>query len=231
MGTRDRVLIVDDEWQMRNLLKVLLYPSFDAEEAEDGEEALALLKKKSFSLVILDLMMPGISGWEVCEKIREEKQVPILMLTARGDTKDKVEGFTAGADDYLVKPFEPEELVARVKALVRRARAGGQIETDVLEAADLKIDRTARLIYAGNTIVELTPKEFELVELLAVNDKVIFTRDMLMARIWETHQEPDIRTTDTHIKNIREKFRKGGLSFNPIRTVWGKGYRFQKPES
>ena len=232
MDTREKILIVDDEWNMRNLLKVLLFPHFDTEEAGDGASALALLEKKSYSLIILDLMMPGLNGWEVCERIREKRQVPILMLTARGDTKDKVEGFAAGADDYLVKPFDSEELVARAQALIRRSRAIiGHTAESLIEVADLKIDRLARLTYVKETEIELTPKEFDLIELLATNDKIIFTRDMLMNRIWGIDKERDVRTADTHVKNLREKFRKSGLSFNPIRTVWGKGYKFQSPNT
>ncbi|AQQ53237.1 response regulator transcription factor [Planococcus lenghuensis] len=228
METREKILIVDDEWNMRNLLKVLLFPHFDTEEAEDGATALALAEKKSYSLIILDLMMPGMDGWEVCEKVREKRQVPILMLTARGDTKDKVEGFSAGADDYLVKPFDSEELVARAKALIRRSQAtASHAVEELIEVADLKIDRVERLVYVGDKVIELTPKEFDLIELLATNDKIIFTRDMLMNRIWGIDKERDVRTADTHVKNLREKFRKNELSFNPIRTIWGKGYKFQ----
>lgn len=229
---RERILVVDDEWKMRNLLKVLLFPHFDVAEAEDGPKALTLLEKQSFGLIILDLMMPGMSGWEVCERIRETRQVPILMLTARGDIKDKVEGFSAGADDYLVKPFDSEELIVRAKALIRRSHASGSSTVaDMIEVADLKINRLERFVYAGDTVLDLTPKEFDLIELLSSNDKIIFTRDMLMNRVWGTDKIREVRTADTHIKNLREKFRKSGLSFNPIRTVWGKGYKFQHPDT
>lgn len=232
MDSRERILIVDDEWNMRHLLKVLLFPHFETEEAADGPEAMALLEKRNFSLIILDVMMPVMSGWEVCQKIRETNQVPILMLTARGDTKDKVEGFSAGADDYLVKPFDEEELIARSKALIRRSQvAGGPLVTDMIDVADLKINRLERLVYAGDKVIELTPKEFDLIELLATNQKIIFTREMLMNRIWSSNKVREVRTADTHVKNIREKFRKNGLSFNPIRTVWGKGYKFQPPDT
>lgn len=232
MDSRGRILIVDDEWNMRNLLKVHLFAHFDAEEAAGGQEALSLLEQKTFSLVILDIMMPGMDGWEVCEKIREKNAVPILMLTARGDVKDKVEGFSAGADDYLVKPFDAEELVARVKALIRRAQLTSISEASyIIQVNDLKIDRQERLVYVGTTALDMTPKEFDLIELLATNPKIIFTREMLMDRVWGVHEVREIRTADTHVKNVREKFRKSGLSFNPIRTVWGKGYKFQLPDA
>ncbi|AQQ53338.1 response regulator transcription factor [Planococcus lenghuensis] len=232
MEGRERILIVDDEWNMRNLLKVHLFAHFETAEAADGPEALALLAQQRFSLVILDIMMPGMDGWEVCAKIRETSQVPILMLTARGDVKDKVEGLSAGADDYLVKPFNAEELVARVKALIRRSQLTPPTDAeDVIQIADLKIDRQARLVYAGTSVLDLTPKEFDLIELLATHPKIIFTREMLMDRVWGIHEVREMRTADTHVKNVREKFRKHGLSFNPIRTVWGKGYTFQRPDA
>ncbi|KZN94576.1 DNA-binding response regulator [Aeribacillus pallidus] len=229
---KERVLIVDDEWNMRHLLKINLSPYFHLTEAASGQEALTLLTKGRIDVVILDIMMPDMDGWEVCKKIREMSQVPILMLTARGDVKDKVQGFDVGADDYLVKPFEPEELVARVKALIRRSAASSNpIQTEgIIKIADLKIDQNERQVFVNDRPLELTPKEFDILLLLVLNPKTIFTRDMLLDRVWGVHDVLDIRTVDTHVKNIREKFRKNGLSFNPIKTVWGMGYKFQAPE-
>lgn len=178
-------------------------------------------------------MMPEMDGWEVCKKLRKTSQVPILMLTARGEIKDKVQGFTVGADDYLVKPFNAEELLVRAKALIRRSMLSSEsnLGSDgVIQLSDLKIDQKERQVYIKNIALELTPKEYDLVQLLVLNPKTIFTRDMLMDHIWGIHDVLDIRTVDSHVKNVREKFRKHNLSFNPIKTVWGKGYKFQAPE-
>lgn len=177
-------------------------------------------------------MMPEMDGWQVCKKIRETSQVPILMLTARGDIKDKVQGFTVGADDYLVKPFNSEELLVRAKALIRRSMiSDSNLITDgIIEISDLKIDQRERQVYIKNVVLDITPKEFDLIQLLVLNPKTIFTRDMLMDHIWGIHDVLDIRTVDSHVKNVREKFRKNDLSFNPIKTVWGKGYKFQAPD-
>ncbi|GLB61691.1 response regulator transcription factor [Cytobacillus sp. NCCP-133] len=233
MKKKERVIVIDDEWNMRNLLKIHLSPYFEVEEASSGLEAFGVLKKTKVDLVILDLMMPEMDGWEVCKKIREISQVPILMLTARGEIKDKVQGFNVGADDYLVKPFNIEELLVRAKALIRRSMLSSDINLlsdGVIEISDLKLDQKERQVYIKNIALELTPKEYDLVQLLVLNPKTIFTRDMLMDHIWGIHDVLDIRTVDSHVKNVREKFRKNNLSFNPIKTVWGKGYKFQAPD-
>lgn len=233
MENREKVLVIDDEWNMRNLLKIHLSPQFEVKEATGGEEAFRFLKTDKFDLVILDLMMPEMDGWEVCKKIRDTSQVPILMLTARGDIKDKVQGFNVGADDYLVKPFNSEELIVRSKALIRRSMMSSDSHVNpegFIEISDLKIDQQGRQVYIKNHVLDLTPKEFDLIQLLVLNPKTIFTRDMLMDHIWGIHDVIDIRTVDSHVKNVREKFRKSDLSFNPIKTVWGKGYKFQAPD-
>lgn len=233
MEKREKVLVIDDEWNMRNLLKIQLSPEFEVKEASSGEKAFSFLKTEKFDLVILDLMMPEMNGWEVCQEIRNSSQIPILMLTARGDIKDKVQGFKVGADDYLVKPFNVEELKVRSKALIRRSTmsADSHLSHDgFIEMSDLKIDQQGRQVYIKNTFLDLTPKEFDLIQLLVLNPNTIFTRDMLMDHIWGIHDVLDIRTVDSHVKNVREKFRTKGLSFNPIKTVWGKGYKFQAPD-
>ncbi|PGT79586.1 response regulator transcription factor [Bacillus sp. AFS040349] len=233
MKNKEIVLVIDDEWNMRNLLNIHLSSDFEVTEASSGEEAFGVLHKEKIDLVILDLMMPEMDGWEVCKKIRNISQVPILMLTARGDIKDKVQGFTVGADDYLVKPFNKEELLVRAKALIRRSMISTNSHSTPdgsIEISDLKIDKLERQVYIKHTVLDLTPKEFELIQLLVLKPKTIFTRDMLLDHIWGIHDVLDIRTVDSHVKNVREKFRKNGLSFNPIKTVWGKGYKFQAPD-
>lgn len=230
MKKKEKILIVDDEVNMRRLLKVILSPYFELAEAANGLETLDLLQKQRFSLVILDGIMPVMDGWEVCKEIRKTNQIPILMLSGKRDIKDLVKGFSVGADDYLVKPFDSEELVVRLKALVQRNQSPQVAQSaEIIECGDLKDNRQERLVYAGNTEIDLTLKEFDLIELLVLNPKTIFTRETLVSCVWGTDELREFRTADTHIKNIRKKFRQSGLSFNPIRTVWGKGYQFQHP--
>lgn len=228
---KDKILIVDDEWAMRNLLKIYLEPFFDIAEASNGKEALGKVNDQKFHLIILDVMMPDMTGWTVCEKIRKKEKTPILMLTALNDVKDRVQGLNIGADDYLVKPFEPEELVARVNALIRRSNEfSNLIDNSKVVVSDLAIFKESRQILINEREVELTPKEFDLIYLLATNQKRVFTREVLLNSIWSTNDVLDMRTVDTHVKNVREKFRKNKLSFNPIKTVWGVGYIFQGPD-
>ncbi|MFC4767009.1 response regulator transcription factor [Effusibacillus consociatus] len=227
------LLVVDDEWNMRNLLRIYLTKNgFEVTEANNGNEALALIEQHPFDLIILDVMMPDIDGWEVCAKIRETKQTPILMLTARTETKDKVYGLTVGADDYLVKPFEPEELIARVFALLRRAHLN---EPDVpkdntVTHPEMVIDLERRQVLIRDKAVDFTPKEFDLLYMLGSNPQRVFSREILLENIWGQDYFGDTRTVDTHVKNVREKLRKAGLSYVPIQTVWGVGYKFQGPD-
>ncbi|MFV2048807.1 MULTISPECIES: response regulator transcription factor [Bacillaceae] len=228
---KDKILIVDDEWNMRNLIKIHLLPHFDLEEAANGKEALEKVKDHNFQLIILDVMMPDMTGWTVCERIREKENIPILMLTALTDVKDKVHGLNIGADDYLVKPFNPEELVARVHALLRRSvEFNNENDNGTITISDLTIIKDSRLVLVNGKEVDLTPKEFNLIHLFATNQKQVFTREILLNAIWNTNNVLDVRTVDTHVKNVREKLRKNGLSFNPIKTVWGVGYIFQTPD-
>lgn len=228
----DKILIVDDEWNMRNLIKIhLSKTNVDIDEAKTGKEALQMVKKTSYNLVILDIMLPDIDGWEVCATVRETKNVPILMLTARSDIKDRVHGLNIGADDYLVKPFAPEELVARVTALIRRQKMiDKEMGTSVLFFKDLSIDMESRTARMRDIPIQLTPKEFDILYLFASQPKRVFTRDIILDTIWSTNEFRDLRAIDTHVKNIREKLRKSGLHNNPIKTVWGVGYRFFNTE-
>lgn len=227
---KDTILIVDDEWNMRNLIKIHLLPHFNIEEASSGEEAIKKSQEHDFQLIILDVMMPEMNGWTVCKKIREKKNIPILMLTALTDVKDKVHGLNIGADDYLVKPFEPQELIARVNALLRRSIEFNTDKDGTITVSDLTIINESRQVLVKGREVDLTPKEFSLILLLAENQKQVFTRDVLLNAIWNANSVLDARTVDTHVKNVREKLRKNGLSFNPIKTVWAVGYIFQSPD-
>jgi two-component system, OmpR family, response regulator ResD len=230
--TRYRALVVDDEWNMRNLLRIYLSKNgFEVQEAQNGKEAIAMVEcaQSDFDIILLDLMMPEMDGWQVCKRIRETRMTPILMLTARTDTKDKVAGFSLGADDYVVKPFEPEELIARVQALVRRAsfRAGTKASPSrKLEVKELLIYPEGRRVTVCGTAVEFTHKEFDILLLLAENPHRAYPRELIVELLWGHDYAGESRVVDTHMKNIREKVQKAGLSFNPIRTVWGVGYQF-----
>lgn len=224
-----QILMVDDDWKLRNLLRIYLSKEgFDTVEAADGHEALLKIQNQSFDLVILDVMMPNMDGWQVCQSIRKTQSVLILMLTALGETKEKVQGLELGADDYLTKPFDPEELIARVHALIRRAStaSSNQTENDVLNFPSLTIDRDGRQAFVHHERIELTQKEFDLFATLAINNGRVLSREQLIEKIWGYDFEGDARVVDIHIKNIREKLKKSGLTYNPIQTSWGVGYKF-----
>jgi DNA-binding response OmpR family regulator len=227
-----QVLIVDDEWNMRNLIRIYLTKEgITTREASTGHEALTLLKQQNFDLILLDVMMPDMDGWQVCKAVREVSSIPILMLTARSETKDKVLGLGIGADDYLTKPFEPEELIARIYSLVRRSMltSNQQPLKKVLTYPELVIYPDAREVQILETAIEFTLKEFDLLTALAQNAHRVFTREELVERLWGNDYEGENRVIDTHIKNIREKLHKAGLSYNPVQTVWGLGYKFEIP--
>ncbi|MHA6532024.1 response regulator transcription factor [Paenibacillus sp. BAC0078] len=229
---KQQILIVDDEWNMRNLLRIyLLKEGFATQEAATGHEALSLVEKHPFDMILLDVMMPDMDGWQVCRAVREKGQVPILMLTARTETKDKVHGLGIGADDYLTKPFEPEELLARVHSLLRRSAMSRNVQTPVelLEYPGLKIYPEAREVHIEGQKVDFTLKEFDLLSMLARSAQRVFTREDLVERLWGNDYGGETRVIDTHIKNIREKLQKAGLEYNPVQTVWGLGYKFQIP--
>lgn len=228
--THQTILVVDDEWRMRNLIKQYLKKEkWEILEAETGEEALRLIQDKKVDLVLLDIMMPKMDGWQVCSNIRERSHMPILFLTARNETRDKVQGLRLGADDYLTKPFEMEELVARIHALLRRAVISEEIEpAHVFSNGELLIYPESREVKINDQAVSLTPKEFDLLLLLAQHPKKAFTRDNLLEQVWGHDFFGDIRTVDQHVKNIREKLKKSGCSFNPVKTLWGVGYQFQQ---
>lgn len=226
------LLVVDDEWNMRNLLRIYLSKNgFEVTEAANGNEALKQVEQKSFDLILLDVMMPDMDGWEVCRRIRLINQTPIIMLTARSETKDKVQGLNVGADDYVVKPFEPDELIARIFALLRRSSMP-EVTASIpllIQYSDIQIDSDAREVKVRDQFIILTPKEFELLRFLAEHPNRAFTREICLEQVWGEDFFGDTRTVDTHVKNIREKLRAAGLPYAPIQTVWGVGYKFQPP--
>lgn len=227
---KKRILIIDDEWNMRKLLEIILVSEgFEVQEAQDGNEAIEIIKQHPFDAIVLDLMMPEIDGIEVCKQIRKINKIPIIMLTAKRETKDKVEGLNSGADDYLTKPFEKEELIARIRALIRRTESQGNQETNqIIIYNEIIINWDARKVLIRDNEIEFTPKEFHLLYTLAKHPSRVFTREQLLYQIWGDEHLSDIRTVDTHVKNIRLKMMKAKLSFSPIRTVWGVGYQFEQ---
>lgn len=232
MSSQPLILVVDDEERIRRLVRMYLERSgYDVEEAGDGTDALALALTKTYSLIVLDLMLPGMDGRDVCEEIRKVSDVPILMLTAAGDETERIHGFELGADDYVVKPFSPRELVMRVKALLKRAGEAEVHRADtgqVLTFPELAIYLDARRVEVAHQEVSLTPKEFDLIVYLARSPDKVFSREQLLKDVWNYQFYGDQRTVDTHVKRLREKL--GGVSDRVsqyISTVWGVGYRFE----
>jgi len=220
-----KILIVDDEAKIRNVIKIYLEKEgFSTEEACDGEEALKKFNVSKPSLIILDVMMPKIDGWTVLRKIREESSVPIIMLSARGEEYDKLFGFELGVDDYITKPFSPKEMIARIKAVIRRSSYFENVSTDVLKAGALSLMPKSRQVFLDNEEINLTPKEYELLCFLVKNQNTVFSREQLLNNVWGYNFLGDARTVDTHIKQLREKLRKHKKY---IQTVWGTGYKFK----
>ncbi len=219
-----RILIVDDEELIRDLIKEYIGPEkFSAAEVGDGSEALELIQINKYDLIILDVMMPKMDGWSVCREIRKTSQVPIIMLTARGEEYDKLLAFELGVDDYIVKPFSPKELLARMKAIIRRSSTLEK-PTERVTFEGLTIEFESRNVYVDQALVTLTPKEYELLSFLANNINKVFSREQLLNSVWGYEFMGDSRTVDTHIKMLRESL-KTYRKF--IVTVWGTGYKFE----
>ena len=230
----NEILIVDDEDRIRRLLKLYLErESFEIHEASDGKEAYQLAMDNNYACILLDLMLPEMDGIEVASKLREHKDTPIIMLTAKGEETNRVEGFESGADDYIVKPFSPREVVLRVKALLRRTQSANseqseQHSRDIIEFNHLVIDNDAHRVLADNEQVNLTPKEYELLIYLAKTPNKVFDREQLLNDVWHYEIYGDLRTVDTHVKRLREKLnRVSNDAAQMIQTVWGVGYKFE----
>ncbi|MBR4725042.1 MAG: response regulator transcription factor [Lachnospiraceae bacterium] len=228
---KKRILIVEDELEIAELEKDYLELSgFEVEIEEDGVKGLESAKNKDYNLIVLDLMLPGIDGFEICRQIREVKDIPILMVSARKDDIDKIRGLGLGADDYMTKPFSPSELVARVKAhLARYERLLGSArsENEIVEIRGIKIDKTARRVYINGEEKQFTTKEFDLLTFLASNPNRVFTKEELFREIWDMESIGDIATVTVHIKKIREKIEADTSKPQYIETIWGVGYRFR----
>lgn len=220
-----RVLLVEDEDKMRELIKIAFKKeNFETIEAVDGKQGLNLFRTNQVDIVILDIMLPEIDGWTVCREIRRLSNVPIILLTARGEEFDKLFGFELGADDYIVKPFSPKELIARVKALLRRSEIKSSDSASYFQIGDIIINRLSREVTINGNQISLTNKEYELLYFLATNPKIVFTREQLLLKVWGYEQYGDPRTVDTHIKKIREKL---GDYSSYISTMWGVGYKLE----
>ena len=223
------ILVVDDEPQIVDLLRSYLRrEGFDVDEAGDGEAALAACARRRPDLVVLDLMLPKVDGREVCRRIRETSQTPIIMLTARDEETDKLLGLELGADDYITKPFSPREVVARVRAVLRR---GGREAVEMVRVGDLAIDLRAHQVTLQGRRVDLTPTEFRLLEILAGHPNQVFTRMQLIDRVQGHAFEGYERTVDAHIKNLRGKVEPDPKNPRHILTVYGVGYKFQTAEN
>lgn len=234
MDKNIRILVVDDEERIRRLLKMYLErEDYMIEEAEDGNEALEKALANDYDVILLDLMMPGKDGIEVCRELREKKATPVIMLTAKGEEVNRVQGFEVGTDDYIVKPFSPREVVLRVKALLRRSSQSTYIQTDtvakdVIVFPHLTIDNDAHRVLADGQEVSLTPKEYELLFFLAKSPDKVYDREQLLKEVWHYEFFGDLRTVDTHVKRLREKLNKvSEKAAKMIITVWGVGYKFE----
>lgn len=221
---RLKILVVDDESRMRKLVKdFLVKNNYDVVEAEDGSAALDIFfEQKDIALVILDVMMPKVDGWEVCREIRSYSKVPIIMLTAKADERDELQGFQLGVDEYISKPFSPKILVARVEAILRRTgQVGGD---DILEAGGIQLNKAAHIILIDGRQIDLSYKEFELLTYFMENKGIALSREKILNSVWNYDYFGDARTIDTHVKKLRSKMGEKG---NLIKTIWGMGYKFE----
>lgn len=218
-----KILVVDDESRMRKLVKDFLVRSnYEVVEAGNGEEALDLFyEDKTIDLILLDIMMPKMDGWQVCREIRQFSKVPIIMLTAKSEERDELLGFELGVDEYISKPFSPKILVARVEAILRRTNAA---DTQTLEAGGIILNLAAHEVKIDGEPIELSYKEFELLTYFIKNQKVALSRENILNNVWNYDYFGDARTIDTHVKKLRNKMGKKG---NYIKTVWGMGYKFE----
>lgn len=221
---KSKILVVDDESRMRKLVRDFLVKSqFEVLEAENGAVALDIFfEHNDIALVILDVMMPGMDGWEVCKEIRQYSKVPIIMLTARSDESDELQGFKLGVDEYITKPFSPRILVARVEAVLRRS--GADSAESVVTAGEITLDKTAHVVTIAGKTVDLSFKEFELLDYFMENQGIALSRETILDRVWNYDYFGDARTIDTHVKKLRSKLGEQG---SYIKTIWGMGYKFE----
>ncbi len=227
MSGMQTILLVDDEQRMLDLVELFLIPhGYKCIKVTSGSEAIKIIEREKVQLILLDVMMPEMNGWEVCEQIREFTNVPIIMLTARSDKEDLVKGLNIGADDYISKPFNEKELVARVNAVLRRF-PDGEEEQNMIKFNDFYLDQETYALHYLELAVQLTLKEFNILKAMISRPTKTFTREELMSAAWEYETDTDIRTIDSHIRNLRDKLGKAGLPTEDfLKTVWGIGYKW-----
>ena len=220
-----KILVVDDESRMRKLVRdFLVRQNYEVLEAADGEEALDLFyREKDIALIILDVMMPKLNGWDVCREVRETSRVPIIMLTAKGDESDELNGFELGVDEYISKPFSPKILVARVGAILRRSGKTEETEEN-MELGGIVVNKTAHLVTVDGERIDLSFKECELLSYFMENAGIALSREKILNHVWNYDYFGDARTIDTHVKKLRSKMGKKG---EYIKTIWGMGYKFE----
>ena len=222
-----RVLVVDDE---KLIVKGVRYSleqdGMEVDCAYDGEEALQKIKDKEYDIILLDVMLPKLTGFEVCQQVREFSNVPVVMLTAKGEDMDKILGLEYGADDYITKPFNILEVKARLKAIMRRTAPKAKEEAKVIESKDMRLDCEGRRVYVAGKEINLTAKEFELLELLILNPNKVYSRENLLKLIWGLDYPGDVRTVDVHIRRLREKIEDNPSEPKYVHTKWGVGYYF-----
>ncbi|MCI8755782.1 MAG: response regulator transcription factor [Oscillospiraceae bacterium] len=220
-----KILIVDDDLHLRKLVRTYAeLEDFTCEEAQNGFEALEKLRGGNFDMIVLDIMMPGLDGFETMGELRKWSQIPVIVLTARDEEYDKLLGFHLGADDYVSKPFSPKELVARMKAVMKRV---DKKQDEPIQYGELRVETAARTAFLGEQALSLTPKEFDLLTVLVRNEHLVLSREQLLQQVWGYDYYGDVRTVDTHIKTLREQL---GPYRKWIRTVWGVGYQFEYRE-
>jgi DNA-binding response OmpR family regulator len=229
-----KVLVVDDEKMIvKGLRFSLQQDGYEVECAYDGEEALGMIRERQYDIVLLDVMLPKLSGFEVLQQVREFSDVPVIMLTARGDDMDKILGLDYGADDYVTKPFNPLEVKGRIKAIIRRtsrARKAEEVKENIIEVGDLRMDLDNRRVTLSDKEINLTSKEFELLELLATHAGKVYSRAMLLQMVWGKDNPGDVRTVDVHIRRLREKIEHNASEPKYVQTKWGVGYYFRSHE-
>lgn len=220
----EKILVVDDEENIRNIIKkYAVFEGYDVYEAEDGIEAVNLCRQNNYDIIIMDIMMPELDGFSACREIKKEKDIPVIMLSARGEEFDRIHGFETGADDYVVKPFSPKELMMRVSAVLKRSK-NSQKELNIFESDGIKVDFSGRIVYIDGERFDMSPKEYELFFYLVKNRNIALSRERLITEVWGYDFYGDDRTLDTHIKILRKTL---GKYSGKIVTLRGVGYRFE----
>ena len=227
---RKKILLIEDEVKLARFVELeLKYEGYDVTTCHDGRVGMEMITNQEFDMILLDLMLPGLTGIEICRRVRKFSQVPIIMLTAKGETYDKVLGLELGADDYIVKPFEAKEVTARIKAVLRRCGSKDEENKGVYDFDNLHLDMNRYELKVKGKVVDAPPKELELLACLAGHPNRVYTRDQLLDEVWGFEYYGDSRTIDVHVKRLREKLEGASEQWN-LKTVWGVGYKFEVKE-